>query len=369
MLNLYRHLAFRCARPSLVHARTGLRHKLSSSAIRFVDDIGGSGSTPDSAETVKKLTDVEEDADLSSMSEEERLMLEAEEEGTQSEDALAEQSEEAAETVTEEADEFEGESEEDERQSGQPKSYAAFMEKIGGRFKVANEAKWLGGDIPFPMNRSFKPPPPLSDSHRSIIYEEYMRDPEKNNVRELAQRHHLSLGRVDAILRLKGMEHAWVKGKTLQTGFRIGMEKLVSVRDSRRRITSREDANEADEIEEEPGRQAARDRYERHFWESLLEDAESVVPMSLKHSKALATRKTASDYLHTDDPRITPRVKIPRYVKKPKEQIQVVSRSSRPDLKFVDVGSKFIDQRSLLKRYKASERRSAKRREKRTLTS
>lgn len=74
-------------------------------------------------------------------------MLEAEEEGTQSEDALAEQSEEAAETVTEEADEFEGESEEDERQSGQPKSYAAFMEKIGGRFKVANEAKWLGGDI------------------------------------------------------------------------------------------------------------------------------------------------------------------------------------------------------------------------------
>ncbi len=81
------------------------------------------------------------------MSEEERLMLEAEEEGTQSEDALAEQSEEAAETVTEEADEFEGESEEDERQSGQPKSYAAFMEKIGGRFKVANEAKWLGGDI------------------------------------------------------------------------------------------------------------------------------------------------------------------------------------------------------------------------------
>ncbi|KAK0198771.1 eukaryotic mitochondrial regulator protein-domain-containing protein [Armillaria mellea] len=314
------------------------------------------------------------------MSEEERLMLEADEEGTQSEDALAEQSEEAAETVTEEADGFEGESQEDERQSGQPKSYAAFMEKIGGRFK------------PFPMNRSFKPPPPLSDSHRSIIYEEYMRDPAKNNVRELAQRHHLSLGRVDAILRLKGngtclgegegIAYACLlEGKTLQTGFRKGMEKLVSVRDSRRRVTSREDANEADEIEEEPGRQAARDRYERHFWESLLEDAhvtttvyvprlqESVVPMSLKHSKALAMKKTASDYLHTDDPRITPRVKIPRYVKKPKEKIQVVSRSSRPDLKFVDVGSKFIDQRSLLKRYKASERRSAKRREKRGLTS
>ncbi|KAK0465494.1 uncharacterized protein EV420DRAFT_1514620, partial [Desarmillaria tabescens] len=88
---------------------------------------------------------------------------------------------------------------------------------------------------------------------------------------------------------------------------------------------------------------------------------EPVVPLSLKHSKALATRRTASDYLHTDDPRIMPRVKTPRYVKKPKEKIQVVSKSFRPDLKF-------IDQRSLLKRYKASERRLAKRREKRGLT-
>ncbi|KAK0208677.1 eukaryotic mitochondrial regulator protein-domain-containing protein [Desarmillaria ectypa] len=350
MLNLYRHLAFRCVRPSLVHSRLSLRHNLSCSAICF------------------ELAGVEEDADLSSMSEEERLMLEAEEEGIQSEDVLAGQSEEAAETVTEEVDEFEGEP--DEKQSGQPKSYATFMEKIGGRFKIANEPKWLGGDIPFPMNRSFKPPPPLSDSHRSIIYEEYMRDPEKNNVRELAQRHHLSLGRIDAILRLKGMEHAWVKeGKTLQTGFLIGMEKLVSVRDSRRRITTRDDANEADEIEEEPGRQAARDRYERHYWESLMEDAEPIVPMSLKRSKALATSRTASDYLHTDDPRITPRVKTPRYVRKPKEKIQLASKLFRPDLKFVDVGSKFIDQRSLLKRYKASERRLAKRREKRGLTS
>ncbi|KAG7452187.1 uncharacterized protein BT62DRAFT_1071357 [Guyanagaster necrorhizus] len=343
------------------------------------------------------------------MSEEDRLMLEVEEEGIQSEDSLAEQSEEAAETVTEEMDEFEGESEEDERQSGHPKSYATFMEKIGGEFKEATGPKWLGGEIPFPMNRSFKPPPPLSDSHRSLIYGEYMRDPENNNVRALAQRHHLSLGRVDAILRLKGMEHAWVKevssvritlvdneifhssakcktgcgalhravngytnfnpGKTLQTGFRMGMEKLLSVRDSRRRIRSREDANEADEIEEEPGRQAARDRYERHYWESLMEDAEPVVHMSLKHSKALATSRSASDYLHTDDPRIMPRVRIPRYVKKPKEKIQVVSKSSRPDLKFVDVGSKFIDQRSLLKRYKASEWRLAKRRDKRGLPS
>lgn len=50
-----------------------------------------------------------------------------------------------------------------------------------------------------------------------------MRDPEKFNVRVLAQRHGLSIARVDAILRLKGLEEQWrkvsyafCKGTTLQ---------------------------------------------------------------------------------------------------------------------------------------------------------
>lgn len=43
------------------------------------------------------------------------------------------------------------------------------------------------------------------------MYDEYMADPIKNSVRELAQRYHFSIKRVDAILRLKGMEDRWLK--------------------------------------------------------------------------------------------------------------------------------------------------------------
>jgi hypothetical protein len=42
-----------------------------------------------------------------------------------------------------------------------------------------------------------------------------MADPEANSVRELSQRYHISLKRVDAILRLKGLEAHWKKVGTL----------------------------------------------------------------------------------------------------------------------------------------------------------
>jgi len=38
-----------------------------------------------------------------------------------------------------------------------------------------------------------------------------MADPEANSVRSLAGRYHLSIKRVDAILRLKGLEKSWIK--------------------------------------------------------------------------------------------------------------------------------------------------------------
>jgi hypothetical protein len=46
---------------------------------------------------------------------------------------------------------------------------------------------------------------------REAIYKEFMENPRKNNVRVLAQRYHLSIKRVDAILRLKGLEANWVE--------------------------------------------------------------------------------------------------------------------------------------------------------------
>ncbi len=38
-----------------------------------------------------------------------------------------------------------------------------------------------------------------------------MANPEANSVRNLAGRYHLSIKRVDAILRLKGLEESWIK--------------------------------------------------------------------------------------------------------------------------------------------------------------
>jgi hypothetical protein len=62
---------------------------------------------------------------------------------------------------------------------------------------------------PFPLNRSFKPPIPVSDELRTTLYQQFMADPEKNSVRVLAGRNYLSMKRVDAILRLKGLEEHW----------------------------------------------------------------------------------------------------------------------------------------------------------------
>jgi Eukaryotic mitochondrial regulator protein len=38
-----------------------------------------------------------------------------------------------------------------------------------------------------------------------------MANPETNTVRSLASRFHISIKRVDAILRLKGLEESWIK--------------------------------------------------------------------------------------------------------------------------------------------------------------
>lgn len=47
------------------------------------------------------------------------------------------------------------------------------------------------------------------------MYVEFMKDPEANSVRVLSQKYHVSMKRVDAILRLKGMEAAWVKVRNM----------------------------------------------------------------------------------------------------------------------------------------------------------
>lgn len=75
-------------------------------------------------------------------------------------------------------------------------------------------AQSMGSDIvkkPFPLNPTFKPSAPVSDQLKTIIYEKFMANPTQNSVRLLAELHGLSMKRVDAILRLKGLEQHWKK--------------------------------------------------------------------------------------------------------------------------------------------------------------
>ena len=61
------------------------------------------------------------------------------------------------------------------------------------------------------MNPSFKPPPPISDEQRETIYQLYLRNPRKYNIRKISQIFNISLKRVTAILRLKNLEKIWIK--------------------------------------------------------------------------------------------------------------------------------------------------------------
>lgn len=72
---------------------------------------------------------------------------------------------------------------------------------------------------PFPMNPSFRPPPPISDYQREIMWKLFSRDPKAFSLRRLARRFNLSRKRVDAILRLKGMEKDWIKVRSANQTF------------------------------------------------------------------------------------------------------------------------------------------------------
>ncbi|KIK70541.1 hypothetical protein GYMLUDRAFT_148961 [Collybiopsis luxurians FD-317 M1] len=242
------------------------------------------------------------------------------------------------------------------------------METIAPQYKTASPQNWLG-DTPFPLNTSFKPPPPISDAQRDELYRLYMADPEKNSVRALSQRFHISLSRVDAILRLKGMQNDWVKGKPLQTGFVRGMERLLAVSKFPQDASSgdengwdlremRHNVHEADMLEENEQNDPARVRYQRMYWESLPEfGGEATVPASLERSMAMAKHLAAKSG-QLKDRQYLPAIPDTDTIKTPKEPIQISSKEGRPDIHFVDVGTKFLDVANETKRLARIESRA-----------
>jgi len=212
------------------------------------------------------------------------------------------------------------------------------------------------------MNPSFIPPIPVSNTLRTTLYNAYMADPLQNDVRELARKYHLSMKRVDAILRLKGHENAWIQEKkTLQTGFLAGMEHLLGVkrnREARRGISDeqpdsiRHDVDEADALEEEEKRDRARQKYQRMFWEPVSDGgAEPTMPGILDEAKD-QKRQTAMGAKATKYG-----LGILSRQTGTSDKVVVVEKPGRPKMTFVDVGGKFIDLNDHAKRMAESQRR------------
>ncbi|KAI0049272.1 hypothetical protein FA95DRAFT_1557070 [Auriscalpium vulgare] len=244
-------------------------------------------------------------------------------------------------------------------------SYADWLQNVGRRFKGADTPKnWLGDQTPFPLNPSFKPPIPISNSRRELFYRLYMHNPEVNSVRNLSGRFHVGMKRMDAILRLQGLEAHWKgQGRELQTGFRDGMELLLGIKEDEANfrsqadwVESRMDVVESDVLDQVEGDDPARARYQRMFWEPVVEGQQPVLPDALKQARDDAVRhgieeesaKSRDDLLghHHESGSAT----------------EVVAKSGaaagRPAIKFVDIGGKFIDPKDRLRRMKESERRA-----------
>ncbi|KAJ7492125.1 eukaryotic mitochondrial regulator protein-domain-containing protein [Mycena latifolia] len=263
-----------------------------------------------------------------------------------------------------ESEEDDGDEEESEKPSGPGQTFKSFL-KFYDRYRTAKPRNWItqgeneSANSPFPMNPSFKPPTPISDVIRSCMYADFMMDPEQNSVRELSQRYHISLKRVDAILRLKGMEAAYVKGKTLQTGFRWGMEMLLGVKQGQEQSPDRADVHAADMLEQDENRDAVRQRFQRQFWEMIPDDGkEPLLPAALEHAKRVAERHAQAAEDHKSNPRLMPRFKDTPTIKSPRQKVQTIVRAGRLPIHFVDVGGKFIDVQERLKRLAMAERRN-----------
>lgn len=91
-----------------------------------------------------------------------------------------------------------------------------YPEWVSGQGKAYESAPvgrgpfWIGS-TPFPLNPTFNPPPPLSQAVRDQMWSLHSQNPSANSVRVLSGRFGVQMERVTAVLRLKALEHEFVK--------------------------------------------------------------------------------------------------------------------------------------------------------------
>ncbi|KAJ2386726.1 hypothetical protein GGI23_006429 [Coemansia sp. RSA 2559] len=128
--------------------------------------------------------------------------------------------------------------------SGEPESkepteellgYNGWLSQQGNKYKdmIAGRTNYVGGraSFPFPLNPWFRVRTPLSDKLKEEIYREYLANPDRVTPRTLGDKYKLSIKRIEAILKLKAIEHHMVKheGFVAQKKLTAGMESMMGV--------------------------------------------------------------------------------------------------------------------------------------------
>ncbi|KDQ14462.1 hypothetical protein BOTBODRAFT_187821 [Botryobasidium botryosum FD-172 SS1] len=226
--------------------------------------------------------------------------------------------------------------EEDEDEGDGEVTYTQWLKTTGLQWKKPRNdgPNWLGGNVPFPLNPSFRPPPPLPSSVRKAIYNAHLVNPELNSVRALSQRYGISLKRVEAILRLKQLEETWKIGRPLQLDFEQTMEKCMgSVQANSMNVRAgREEALAADltsDMAEGDGQRVQ----SRMYWESVAEGQDPIVPGLLQQSAERVASRQAGNTTEDGNKTVAPG-----------------SGAGRASHAFVDVGDRFRASRRDAKR-------------------
>ncbi|KAJ2853517.1 hypothetical protein J3B02_003104, partial [Coemansia erecta] len=106
------------------------------------------------------------------------------------------------------------------------KEGSAYKNMRPGRTNFVNN-----GTKPFPLNPFFRPRPPVSDSVKEAMYADYLRAPETFTPRFLGEKYAISIKRVEAILKLKAIEHQMVESGEIvaQKKLTANMESMLGV--------------------------------------------------------------------------------------------------------------------------------------------
>ncbi|KAI0937174.1 hypothetical protein AcW1_001221 [Taiwanofungus camphoratus] len=117
-----------------------------------------------------------------------------------------------------------------------------------------------------------------------------------------------------------------------------------------------EDATEADMQMDADEHNRARERYQRLFWEPVVEGQEPILPKELESHRAEGRKNArAAQGIKAAHASLPPRT----------HEERVVDVSGRPSVTFVDVGGKFVDVDDSVRRLKEAGRRSKLRMQKR----